>query len=327
MASLLAAALLFDGLPGQPLTAAEATMGAAATHVGAQPSSSRLKWLPQPPESVQNDGEVIATAYAAPATAPRSIRMAQNRVPRPASDKLSNPFGDARKPKASPAPAEKLDAESMPKMPEEPQPREPLAEPSLTEPAPFKSPYVAPQDMLPLPAPSATQSPSPKRNGRLEEEFAPRQHDFQGGCPSAKDFKKVADLTTNITPTEGDLPNDCPLGKGLTFNGRSFAPLTFAWTASALCHKPLYFEDVQLERYGHMAGPFVQPLASAAHFFLTFPILPYKMGLELPNECMYSLGYYRPGDCAPYMLDPIPLSVRAGLFEAGAWVGGVAAIP
>jgi hypothetical protein len=94
-----------------------------------------------------------------------------------------------------------------------------------------------------------------------------------------------------------------------------------------LCHKPLYFEDIQLERYGHALGPWVQPFASGVHFFLTLPILPYKMGLELPDECMYTLGYYRPGDCAPYMLDPIPLSIRAGLFEAGAWVAGAAIIP
>ena len=32
---------------------------------------------------------------------------------------------------------------------------------------------------------------------------------------------------------------------------------------------------------------------------------------------MYTLGYYRPGSCAPYMLDPLPISVRAGLMEAG----------
>ena len=76
-----------------------------------------------------------------------------------------------------------------------------------------------------------------------------------------------------------------------------------------------------------MLGPWVQPFASATNFFLTVPILPYKMGLEVPDECMYSLGYYRPGDCAPYLFDPIPLSVRGTLFEAGAWVGGVAAFP
>ena len=56
--------------------------------------------------------------------------------------------------------------------------------------------------------------------------------------------------------------------------------------------------------------------------FLTFPILPYKMGLELPNECIYTLGYYRPGDCSPYLFDPLPISVRGLFFETGTWVGG-----
>ena len=94
-----------------------------------------------------------------------------------------------------------------------------------------------------------------------------------------------------------------------------------------MCHKPLYFEDVQLERYGHMAGPWVQPFASAANFFCTFPILPYKMGLELPNECIYTLGYYQPGSCAPYLFDPLPLSVRGLFFESTAWVGACALFP
>ena len=76
-----------------------------------------------------------------------------------------------------------------------------------------------------------------------------------------------------------------------------------------------------------MCGPWLQPFASGAHFFLTIPMLPYKMGLEPPNECIYALGYYRPGSCAPYMLDPIPLSVRATLFEAGVVAGGIYAIP
>jgi hypothetical protein len=71
----------------------------------------------------------------------------------------------------------------------------------------------------------------------------------------------------------------------------------------------------------------LQPWISGAHFVGTFPILPYKMGLQAPGECVYSLGYYRPGSCAPYMLDPIPLSLRAGLLEAGAWVGGVFLVP
>jgi len=99
------------------------------------------------------------------------------------------------------------------------------------------------------------------------------------------------------------------------------------WKASGLCHKPLYFEEVQLERYGHTAGPVLQPVLSGAHFFMNIATLPYQMGMSPPNECEYALGYYRPGSCAPWLLPPVPLSVRGGLMQAGAIVGGVYLIP
>lgn len=109
--------------------------------------------------------------------------------------------------------------------------------------------------------------------------------------------------------------------------GRNFMASTVQWKASGACHNPLYFEQVQLERYGHEAGPIVQPLISTAHFFLTIPILPYKMGINPPNECQYALGYYRPGNCAPYMMPSVPLSLRGGLVQAGAVLGTAAVLP
>jgi hypothetical protein len=39
------------------------------------------------------------------------------------------------------------------------------------------------------------------------------------------------------------------------------------------------------------------------------------------------LGYYRPGSCAPWLLDPIPLSVRGAVYEAGAVTGACALFP
>jgi hypothetical protein len=123
-----------------------------------------------------------------------------------------------------------------------------------------------------------------------------------------------------------DIPIECDL-EGGNFNERNWCQTNVMWKASGLCHKPLYFEDPHLERYGHEWGPISQPIVSGAHFFGTFFILPYKMGLQTPNECVYALGHYRPGSCAPYMIDPLPFTWRAALFEAGAWVGGAAAIP
>ncbi len=111
------------------------------------------------------------------------------------------------------------------------------------------------------------------------------------------------------------------------FVPRNWAPLEVNWTASALCHKPLYFEERALERYGHMTGPISQPLLSGAHFFGSVALLPYKMGLNPPTECMYSLGYYRPGNCAPHLIPPVPLSARAAAAQSAAVLGVVYWIP
>jgi len=122
------------------------------------------------------------------------------------------------------------------------------------------------------------------------------------------------------------LPTECTLGNEL-FQGRQFVASTMTWKASALCHKPLYFEDVQLERYGHTLGPVVQPFASGAHFFANVALLPYKMGINPPRECQYPLGYYRPGSCAPWMLQPFPLSARGAATAAGFYTGANFLIP
>ena len=266
-------------------------------------SGGKLKWLPRRPQSVWAETTVTPVQYTAPARSDGRLRTAQNQ--QPLSNPFRDPFGDK---KAQSVPAEPKARDSLPGL-------------ESDEPDILGQPYVAPKGLAPL-TPTEVDSQKPL----LEQEMAARQHEFKEGCPSPEDLKPIDELTTNITPSEGELPNDCPLGHA-TFEPRSFAPITYTWTASGLCHKPLYFEEAKLERYGHMCGPWVQPWVSGAHFFLTVPILPYKMGLELPNECMYTLGYYRPGSCAPYLLDPIPLSVRGALFEAGAWVGAACVIP
>lgn len=124
------------------------------------------------------------------------------------------------------------------------------------------------------------------------------------------------------------LPGECQSQTaGYLPSVRGWTPSTFTWTASALCHKPLYFEEVQLERYGHTAGPIKQPILSGAHFFLNIAALPYKMAINPPRECQYALGYYRPGSCAPWHIPPIPLSLRGAAAQAGVWIGGVYIIP
>ncbi|SMP53074.1 hypothetical protein SAMN06265222_10449 [Neorhodopirellula lusitana] len=122
------------------------------------------------------------------------------------------------------------------------------------------------------------------------------------------------------------LPTEC-LIEQVAYTPRSWTPTTMTWTASNLCHKPMYFEEVNLERYGHTAGPFAQPIISSAHFFFNIAVLPYKMGVHSPHECQYALGYYRPGNCAPWIIPPVPLSVKGAWYQAAAITGTALLVP
>lgn len=123
-----------------------------------------------------------------------------------------------------------------------------------------------------------------------------------------------------------DLPAECGLdGAGIV--ERSFVPSTVTWYASNLCHKPLYFEDIQLERYGHTKGPIRQPVRSAANFLIRTALLPYQMALHPPNECQYPLGLYRPGNCAPYLRTPFPWNRQALVRQASFVSSGISIIP
>ena len=122
------------------------------------------------------------------------------------------------------------------------------------------------------------------------------------------------------------LPKECRLEQ-VAYQPRTWQPHTFTWKASNLCHKPLYFEEVNLERYGHTAGPILQPVVSSAHFFANIAVLPYKMGIHPPGECQYALGYYRPGNCAPWIIPPVPLSLRGAAAQAAVVTTGFWLIP
>lgn len=148
------------------------------------------------------------------------------------------------------------------------------------------------------------------------------------GDPCAKLYDLLTPITsinTDVRAEKGEFPNECPLFAE-TFQPRHWLPITYTWKASALCHKPLYFEDVALERYGHTWGV-LQPAVSGAHFFAALPLLPYKMGVDHPCDCIYALGYYRPGDCAPYHILPFPISPRGAVYEGMAATGLVYLLP
>ena len=183
------------------------------------------------------------------------------------------------------------------------------------------------EEAKPSPAPiklalATENGPSPERarnEKRLENIYADE-------CPDPHNMASILDMSYKVVISPGELPQSCPIPDE-PYVRKIPTPIVFTWKASALCHKPLYFEDVQLERYGHGICPLLQPALSGVRFWVTIPFLPYLMGTYPPTECVYDLGYYRPGSCAPNMIQPCPISLRGGLIEAGAIVGAAYAIP
>ena len=166
----------------------------------------------------------------------------------------------------------------------------------------------------------------PSDDDSLSEPFAMAPTGLNKDCPTIRDLKPIGEITNAIAPKGVSFPSECPLSTR-PFESRAWAMTTYTWKASGLCHKPLYFEQVSLERYGHSFVPLLEPVVAGAHFFATVPILPYKMGIHPPWECIYPLGYYRPGSCAPHMIFPFPISLRGALVEGGVATGLVYLIP
>ncbi len=139
-------------------------------------------------------------------------------------------------------------------------------------------------------------------------------------CKSPRALKSIGSITADIGVKPEDLtgkkglPSECSLGDE-PVEPRHWRRTIFTWTAAATWHKPVYFEDEQMDRYGHTFGPVTQTTLSAVKFFATVPLVPYYMGVYPPRECIYDLGTYRPGSCSPYYLDPFPLSVRGAVNE------------
>lgn len=108
---------------------------------------------------------------------------------------------------------------------------------------------------------------------------------------------------------------------------RPWMTYEFAWHASGLAHRPTYFEDLNLERYGNSVCPLLQPAISGARFAAAAALLPYNMTVHRPRECIYVLGYCRPGNKAPNLAYRPPLQLDAAAVEAAAITGAVFIIP
>jgi hypothetical protein len=252
----------------------------------------------------------------------------------PIVDPFDDPFED-RKPRPKPAELKLFPVITAAKL----QPLGAEDDPLPAPPAELEAPEELPEDAAPAEDAPAEDMPADEKGadekalqGRAgedsemrlpsDDEFAQSPEIREDKCPTPRDLKPISEISNKIAAEPGIFPQECMLSDE-PFKPRNFAVTTYTWKASALCHKPLYFEQPGVERYGHTWGPLLQPVVSSAHFFGSVIMLPYKMGVEPPWECVYPLGYYRPGSCAPYTVGPVPISLRGALAQTGATLGFV----
>jgi len=158
----------------------------------------------------------------------------------------------------------------------------------------------------------------------ISADVSPRLSDKSN---SGKDKKSSANkMPKNFAVTQQGLFGNAPeVGVG----GRRFEVGNLAlWAAPNFHHRPLYFEEPNLERYGqYVGGPCIQSAVSAAHFFGRIPLLPYKIGANPPHSRNYTLGRYRPGNCNPRRVEVPEFSSRGLLYQGLFTTGAVFVVP
>jgi hypothetical protein len=172
------------------------------------------------------------------------------------------------------------------------------------------------------------------------EEIARPQPTRESFKPAAEDEasidrfnRSIMDVPVDIRPTQGLLPEDVGAEKFAaeptideSLPSGEPAHVFCAYTPWTICYRPLYFEDIALERYGKNVGYFQTGL-SGVRFFTQVAALPYKMTRRPPRSCECSNGFSRPGDC------PLPgygnrrFELDAALVEAAAVTAFVYIIP
>ena len=140
-------------------------------------------------------------------------------------------------------------------------------------------------------------------------------------------FKPLGEIRVDRPPSPGELPQDLFAGPLYTTVPGAFPPgdqLSLHLSLGRLEHglPAALWDDQPLERYGQSVLPLAQPLFSGVHFFATFAVIPYEIGLDGTHDLIYTLGYYRPGDRVPLPRGSgCPSSGTPRSIEAGTMTG------
>ena len=111
--------------------------------------------------------------------------------------------------------------------------------------------------------------------------------------------KSMQELSADVRDFHGKVPADesgaLIASTQRFYRGTAKTEKVFAWAAPKIRYQPLYFEDVQLERYGQTKGLVKQPLVSGFKFFRDAALLPVNASIDCPRSCDGPLGFCRPG--------------------------------
>jgi hypothetical protein len=131
----------------------------------------------------------------------------------------------------------------------------------------------------------------------------PDAYDSDSDDPDIDRFnRRLADVPLDIRPTQGVMPGDPAAARFAEIaridprETNQVPGIVCSCTPWTICYRPLYFEEVALERYGDKARC-IQPVISGVRFFSTVALLPYKMRVRPPRSCVCDNGFSRPGDC------------------------------
>jgi hypothetical protein len=174
----------------------------------------------------------------------------------------------------------------------------------------------------------------PPRSGVYSQDKPPPGLGFddQGNWqpPTANELYRVENETALLERIrqekrgEGEFPTEKPITGSIL--PRNFTASVATEFPSYVVYQPLYFQQVNVERYGWELGVF-QPLVSQAQFYGDVLLFPYKVAVDPPWKCDSNRGYALPGDAEPLRFLTMPFSWKGVAAEAGAAVGASAIFP
>ena len=139
-------------------------------------------------------------------------------------------------------------------------------------------------------------------------------------------FERLKQIRKIMNRPDIDFPDEDTIRIRTSLEARKFGSMQATQVASYVVYQPLYFQQINHERYGWELGVF-QPLVSTGQFYADVLMFPYKFAANPPWHCDANVGYALPGDPEQLRFLTPPFSWRGVVGQTGAMIGGAAIFP